>query len=87
MAKLKARGRQEIFRRTSAIMDPALVENFIERALADIKEGEWDDVIRALTQMFKKTGLLCTAYLTAYLAKHEPSHLQLLLDRLEENPM
>ena len=74
-------------KRTSAIMDPALVENFIERALADIHDGELDSVIAALNQMFKKTGLLCTAYLSAYLAKNNPPHLQLFLDRLEENPL
>jgi len=74
-------------KRTSAIMDPALVENFIERALADIHDGELDSVIAVLNKMFKKSGLLCTAYLTAYLAKNNLSQLQLFLDRLEENPL
>ena len=71
----------------ATIMNPALLENFIERALADIKEGEMDSVIDTLNRMFKKTGLLCLAYLTAYLAKNDTSQLQLFLDRLEENPL
>lgn len=74
-----------VSKRTSTIMNPALAENFIERALTDIRDGKLDSVIATLNQMFKKTGLLCTAYLSAYLAKNNPSHLQLFLDRLEEN--
>ena len=44
-----------------------------------------DSVIEVLTQMSKKTGLVCAAHLTACLAKNDPSRLQLFLDHLEEN--
>lgn len=68
-------------------MDPSLLEDFIDRAMIDISEGGLDSVIEVLNTMFKKSGLLCTAYLTAFLAKNNPSQLQLFLDRLEENPL
>jgi hypothetical protein len=71
--------------KANAIMDPALLEDFIERAHTDIVEGHIDGVIDVLNKMSKKTGLLCTAYLTAYLVKKDSSNFQLLLDRLEEN--
>ena len=74
-------------KRASAILDPALLEDFIDRACTDIKEGFMDSVIEALNKMSKKTGLLCTAYLTAHLAKNDTHQFQLFLDRLEENPL
>ena len=73
--------------RANAIMDPALLEDFIERAHTDIVEGHIDGVIDVLNKMSKKTGLLCTAYLTAYLAKNDSPNFQMFLDRLEENPL
>jgi len=63
------------------------MEDFIERAHTDIKEGGLDSVIDVLNRMSKKTGLVCTAYLTAYLAKNDSPHFHLFLDRLEENPL
>lgn len=79
--------RRTIVAHKAAIMDPSLLEAFIDRAMTDISENNLDSVIEVLNKMFKKSGLLCTAYLTAYLAKHGPSQLQLFLDRLEENPL
>ena len=74
-------------RRAYEILDPRLLDDFIERAHTDIKEGELDSVVDVLNRMSKKMGLVCTAYLTAYLAKNDAPHLQLFLDRLEENPL
>ena len=72
-------------KKPSAIMDPVLIEDFVRRACTDIEEGFVDSVIEVLSQMSKKTGLVCAAHLTAYLAKNNPSRLQLFLDHLEEN--
>ena len=74
-------------RKANEILDPRLLEDFIERAHTDIKEGGLDSVVDVLNRMSKKTGLVCTAYLTAYLAKNDSPNFQVFLDRLEENPL
>jgi hypothetical protein len=74
-------------RRANEILDPRLLDDFIERAHTDIREGGMDSVVDVLNRMSKKSGLVCTAYLTAYLAKNDSTNFQMFLDRLEENPL
>jgi hypothetical protein len=81
MAKLKARGRQEIFRieKSREIQRQGWTERYrIQKALMSDCN---------ILEKVEEGGLVCAAYLTAYLARNDSPHFQPFLDRLEENPL